>query len=217
MYRQYLFYSCVFVALMLALVSCGSGISSSSPLLPTATVVAEAVQATPIPVPLTPALPTRVESEHQGNDEYGYCIGIPEPVRLLISEAEGLSKDEIAEKMMRLRLDSFSSSKISDYCRIEKYRIDKISEPEPWMLDNVSLPPRSFLRVVDFSIKLPQFAEYWFRFVSTGEIDLPDGYAGAFDNPNWLRASMVLVVYEKDPGGDGIGGFYGAAQVKINP
>jgi len=161
--------------------------------------------------------PTPITPEHQGNDEYGYCIGIPEPPRLLVAESQGLSEDEIAEKMMRLRLDFFSDPKASDYCRIEAYRIDKISAPEPWMLEGLNLPPRSFLRVVDFSIKLPQLGQYWFRFVNTGEIDLPDEYAGALANSNWLQTSMVLVVYEFDPGGNGDNAFYVAAQVKVNP
>jgi hypothetical protein len=161
--------------------------------------------------------PTPITPEHQGNDEKLECSGVGGSVLLPLSEVEGLSEDEIADRVVRLRLDAFHTPEISDYCRIEAYRIDKISAPEPWMLEGLNLPPRSFLRVVDFSIKLPQLGQYWFRFVNTGEIDLPDEYAGALANSNWLQTSMVLVVYEVDPGGDGDNVFYTAAQVKVNP
>jgi hypothetical protein len=199
--------------LVFALAGCAN---QPSPALPTAAVPTETVQAAPTstPRPVIPVSPTPVPSEHQGNDELAYCVGIPGPARILLSDLHGLSEDEIAEKMLRARLDYFSNPKAPDYCRIEKYRIDKISKPEPWMLDNVSLPARSILRVVNFSVKMHQLSEYWFRFVTT-EIDLPNGYTGDLKDQNWLKTSIILVVYEMNF--DGPNDFYEAAQIRIYP
>jgi hypothetical protein len=202
------------LALAFALAGCAGPLP---PVLPTAAVTPEPVQATPTntPRPVNTKIPTPVTPEHQGNDAYGYCIVIPDSPRLLVSDAHGLSEDQIAEKMMRLRLDYFSDPKAPDFCRIEKYRIDKISKPEPWMLGKVSLPARSFLRVVDFSVKMHQLPEYWFRFLVNNEIDLPKGYTGDLKDSNWLRTSILLVVFEMNF--DGPTDFYGAGQIRIYP
>ena len=203
-----------FLGLAFVLLGCASPLSSPASATMTAPARPASPTSTRTPRPRNPVYPTPITLEHQGNDEYGYCIGIPEPPRLLVAESQGLSEDEIAEKMMRLRLDFFSDPKASDYCRIEAYRIDKISAPEPWMLEGLSLPPRSFLRVVDFSIKLHQPSRYWFLSLKD-KVDLPNEYEGTLKPENWLQTSIILVVYELSF--DDSNDFYGVAQIEINP
>lgn len=209
MYRPCFFCRLVLIALFFVLVGCAPGGNTALSNLPTATAFAKPFHA---PSTRTP-YPTLVTPEHQGNDEYLYCVAIAPPDPYPVSETQGLNEDEIAEKMMHLRLDYFSDPSAPDVCRIEEYKIDKISPAEPWMLDEGGLPPQSFLRIVDFSVKIHQLPEYWINLGS--EIDLPDGYSGSAEQQNWLKTSIILVIYKISFGGQG--DFYAMAQIRINP
>ena len=181
-----------FIALVFALAACIPSTSSGqAPLLnlPTATIVAEAVQSSTA-MPPTPAEPTptriplpRVEPP---NVESAYCDH-PPVVELSFSNAKGLSEDEIAEKLMGLHLDYFSSPQAPDWCRTDGYRIEKVFELDP--KDAKPLTPKGdFMRVVQYSIKLIQFPSFYLS--APGEID----------QQNWLHISQVLsiFIYELD-------------------
>ena len=211
MHRSSQFHLLTFIALVFALCACaplaGSG-QAPPPNLPTATVFAEPVS-TKTPYPLKSVPTITAKPEHQGNDEYAYCGADSPGMRILIADTQGVSEDEIAEKMLRLRFDYFSQSQAPAFCRIEEYRIDKISQPEPWMkLEGDSLPPGSFLRVVEFSIKLPQLQDSWISF--GGKTQQPEEYSGDAAQESWFQTSIILVIYKMEP-------FYRMHQVRIVP
>jgi hypothetical protein len=189
----------IFVALGFALSACTPSISSEqaplasseqvpSPNLPTATIVAEAVQSstagpptpaepTPTRIPLPRVEPPNVESE--------YCKW---PTFVLsISDTQGLDEGQIAAKLLSLHLDYFNSSQAPDWCRIDGYQIEKVFELDP---DDVEplIPKGDFMQVVQYSFKLIQTPNYWMSF------------PGEIDQQNWLHTSQALsiFIYESD-------------------
>ncbi|MFZ5881451.1 MAG: hypothetical protein ACOY0R_18950 [Chloroflexota bacterium] len=133
------------------------------------------VEATPIQLPY-------IEKSVEGQ----YCRR--QVISLPISETQGWSDDEIAEKIMSLYLDYFNNPQAPDYCRVDGYRIDAVFRDEK--LEATSLAPNNgFLRGIQFSIKLVQLPNYWM------------GYIGELDEQNWYHLSDVLVVFKSESKG----------------
>jgi hypothetical protein len=109
-------------------------------------------------------------------------------ISLPISDTQGWSDDEIAEKIMRLYLDYFNNPQAPDYCRINGYRIDAVFRDEKWEATSLA-PKNGFLRGVQFSIKLIHVPNYWMI------------YSGEIDEQNWLHLTDVLVVFKTESKG----------------
>jgi len=167
------------VLLMVALLSA----CASATVAPTETAIPQQPVATPMKL-----LATSTAIQLPFNDknvEHEYCQ-LPE-VRLLASEARGMSEDEIAGKLMELLLDYFHSSQAPDYCRIDGYRIDNVyyDERTPY----TTLQPRGdFLRTVQFSVKLIQVPSFWM------------GWPGEIDTQNWLHTGNNVAVFRAADG-----------------
>ena len=108
----------------------------------------------------------------------------PAVVDLPISDAQVLSEDDIAEKLMSLYLDSFNNPQVSDFCRIDGYSIEKVFYDENLATSPTMMPKGDFMRVVDFSIKLIQIPNVWMS------------YSGEIDQQNWLHTSEVLAIFK---------------------
>ena len=116
-------------------------------------------------------------------------------VKLSASDAQGLSDDEIAGKLMDLHLAYFNAPQASDWCRIGGYKIDRVYYDE--RTPSLPLEPKGdIMRVVQYSIKLIQIPNFWMSLVN--EVDQQnwahiwaniaifrsaDGYTMKFANP----------------------------------
>lgn len=119
------------------------------------------------------------------NVESEYCQY--QAVKLSTSDAQGLSDDEVAEKLMDLHLAYFKASQAPDWCRIDGYKIDKIyyDERTPYL----PLEPKGdFMRVVQYSIKLIQIPNMWMSL------------AGEIDQQNWLHTGANLAIFHLEDG-----------------
>jgi len=108
-------------------------------------------------------------------------------VKLSVSDAQGLSDDEIAVKLMDLHLAYFNAPQAPDWCRIDGYKIDKIyyDERAPYL----PLEPKGdFMRVVQYSIKLIQIPNMWMSL------------AGEIDHQNWLHTGANLAIFHSTDG-----------------
>ena len=151
--------------------------------LPTSTLVP--------PTPITEsvqlmATPTDIQLPfNDRNVEHVYCQ-YPS-VKLSASDAQGLSEDEIAEKLMDLHLAYFYTAQAPDYCRIDGYKIDKTyyDERTPYL---PLVPKGDFMRVVQYSIKLIQIPNMWMSL------------AGEIDQQNWLHTGANLVIFRLEDG-----------------
>ena len=86
---------------------------------------------------------------------------------------------------MSLYLDSFNNPQVSDFCRIDGYRIEKVFSNGRQELPTVS-PNGDFMRVVRFSIKLIQVPNTWMS------------YSGEIDQQNWFHISDALVIFKNE-------------------
>jgi len=137
---------------------------------PTPTETRSPFEPTPIQLPL-----------NEGNYEAKYCNN-PTGVSLPISDAQDLTDDEIATKLMSLYLDYYKNPQAPDFCRIDGYRIEKVFYHEG-MTSQLVTQKGTFMRQVNFSIKLIQIPNYWI------------GIPGEIDQQNWLHISMALTIY----------------------
>lgn len=132
--------------------------------------------------------PTPTEFHLPFNDqnvESDYCQ-LPS-IKLPASDAQGLSDDEIAEKLMILYLMYFSTANAPDWCRIDGYRIDKIYYDE--RTPSLSLEPKGdVMRVALYSIRLIQVPNFWMSF------------AGEVDQQNWLHTGANLAIFRLEDG-----------------
>ena len=175
----------LFVAIIL--VSCAPAIevapTKTTVLLPTSTL-------TPPPPIIEPVqrLATPTEFQLPFNDknvESEYCQ-LPS-VKLSISDAQGLSDDEIAGKLMDLHLAYFNAPQAPDWCRIDGYKIDKIyyDERTPYL----PLEPKGdIMRVVQYSIKLIQIPNFWMSLVNE------------VDQQNWAKIYANLAIFRSADG-----------------
>ena len=151
-------------------------LSTSTSVPPTSTI--ESVQ----------SLATPTEFQLPFNDknvERKYCQ-YPS-VKLSFSDAQGLSDDEIAEKLMGLHLEYFNAPQAPDWCRIDGYKIDKIyyDERTPYL---PLVPKSDLMRVVLYSIKLIQIPNMWMSL------------AGEIDEQNWLHTGANIAIFPLDDG-----------------
>jgi hypothetical protein len=157
--------------------------------IPTKTVVSLSTS-TPLPPTLEsaplPATPTAFQLPfNDQNVESEYCQ-LPS-VKLSISDAQGLSDDEIAEKLMNLHLAYFNAPQTPDWCRIDGYKIDKIYYDE--RTPSLPLEPKGdIMRVVQYSIKLIQIPNFWMSL------------AGEVDQQNWLHTGANLAIFRLEDG-----------------
>ncbi len=153
-------------------------------LVPTPTVLKTAAStASP-----TSSTATRTQIQLPFNDqnvERQYCQS---PSALLPpADAQGLSEDEIAARLMDLWLAYFAVPQAPDFCRIDGYHIDKVyyDERTPYL----PLEPKGdFMRVVQFSIKLIQVPNFWMS------------WAGEIDPQNWLHTGNTVAVFHSSSG-----------------
>lgn len=151
-------------------------LSTSTFAPPTPTIESLQLLATPTEIQL-PFNDKNVESE--------YCQY--QSVKLSASDAQGLSDDEIAGKLMDLHLAYFNAPQAPDWCRIDGYKIDKIyyDERTPYL----PLEPKGdFMRVVQYSIKLIQIPNMWMSL------------AGEIDQQNWLHTGENLAIFHLEDG-----------------
>jgi hypothetical protein len=142
-----------------------------------------------IPPWFTPIPPTPTEVQLPFNDknvESEYCRQWP-PILLSIADAQGLSEDEIAGKLVGLFLAYFNAPQAPDYCRIDGYRIDKIYYDERYAYLPL-VPKGDFMRAVLFSIKLIQIPNVWMA------------WAGPIDEQNWFHTGANVAVFRSDNG-----------------
>ena len=137
-------------------------------------VVDEIVEPTPIQLPFV--------------ENFNKDCNNPAVVDLPISDAQGLSEDDIAEKLMSLYLDSFNNPQVSDFCRIDGYRIEKAFYDSRLELPTFS-PKGDFMRVVQFSVKLIQIPNVWMS------------YSGEIDQQNWFHISEALAIFKNETRG----------------
>ncbi len=138
-------------------------------------VVDEIIEPTPIQLPFV-----KVD---EGHTDIEYCDK-PNEVFLPISDAHGLSEDEIAGKLISLFLDYYNNPQAPGYCRVDGYRIEKVFYDENLATSPTMMPKGDFMRVVDFSIKLIQIPNVWMS------------YSGEIDQQNWLHTSEVLAIFK---------------------
>jgi hypothetical protein len=119
------------------------------------------------------------------NVESEYCQ-LPS-VKLPTSDAQGLSDDEIAVKLMDLHLAYFNAPQAPDWCRVDGYKIDKIYYDE--RTPSLPLVPKSdIMRVVQYSIKLIQIPNMWMSL------------AGEVDQQNWLHIRADVAIFHLPDG-----------------
>ena len=182
----------VFVALLFTLASCAPG-ANPSPYPNTSYPNISAASPTPRAIPTSPKYPTPLPPTPiqlpiiEGNVETEYCFNQPLKIYLPLSEAQGLTDDDIAEKLMSLYLDYYNNPQAPGYCRIDGYRIEKVYYAERLASPAYS-PKGDFMRVVDFSIKLIQQPSQWI-------------YSGEIDQQNWLHTSYVIVIFKFEADG----------------
>jgi hypothetical protein len=132
------------------------------------------------------ATPTNIQLPfNDKNVEHVYCQ-YPS-VKLSASNAQGLSDDEITEKLLHLHLAYFYAPEAPDYCRVDDYKIDKVyyDERTPYL----PLEPKGdFMRVVQYSIKLIQIPNMWMSL------------AGEIDHQNWLHTGANLAIFRLEDG-----------------
>lgn len=151
-------------------------LSTSTFVPPTSTIESVQSLATPTEFQL-PFNDKNVESE--------YCQ-YPS-VKFSVSDAQGLSDDEIAEKLMGLHLAYFNAPQAPDWCRIDGYKIDKIYYDE--RTPSLPLVPKSdLMRVILYSIKLIQIPNMWMSL------------AGEIDQENWLHTGANVAIFHLDDG-----------------
>ncbi len=150
-----------------------------------------AVSAYPSPLPtinpLRPlATPTNFQLPFNDRNVEGEYCQLP-PVQLPISKAKDLSDDEIAGKLMELLLAYFNAPQAPDWCRIDGYKIDKVSYNEH--IPSLPLEPKGdIMRVVQFSIKLVQIPNFWMS------------WSGDIDQRNWLHTGQTVAVFRSTAG-----------------
>ena len=109
------------------------------------------------------------------------------PVKLPIAEAQGLSEDEIAERLLEMTLAYFNDPEAPDWCRVDGFTIDGISYDELTPLLPL-VPKGDRMRSVKYSIKLIQVPNFW--------MSLP----GTIDQQNWLHTFADLAVFRQPDG-----------------
>lgn len=138
----------------------------------------------PTPEPVSPistegGIPVYEINESTVDQEY---CQLPE-VLLSTNEAQGLTDDEIAGRLMALWLDYFNTPQAPGYCRVDGYVIDRIYE------DKRPVEPRTnLMRAIDFSLKLVQYPALW------------AAWPGEVDEQNWLHTSVTIAVFRSDEG-----------------
>ncbi|MFH2103034.1 MAG: hypothetical protein ABIJ39_06725 [Chloroflexota bacterium] len=151
--------------------------------LPTLTIASQH----PTDTPIQP-LPTPTELQlpfDDSNVDHLYCQS-PD-VFLSFSEAQGLSDDEIAGKLMGLWLAYFNVPQAPGYCRVDGYRIDNVYYDE--RTPALPLEPiGDIMRVVQFSIKLIQIPNFWMC------------WPGEIDQQNWLHTGNNVAVFRSNDG-----------------
>jgi hypothetical protein len=97
-------------------------------------------------------LPTQLPLPFNDQDiDHKYCQS--PAVLLTIFDAQGLSDDDIARKLMELWLAYFNAPQSPGYCRIGSYHIDKVYYDD--CTPNLPLEPKGdFMRVVQFQLNL---------------------------------------------------------------
>jgi hypothetical protein len=132
------------------------------------------------------ATPTGIQLPfNDKNVDNEYCQ-IP-AVKLTTTEAQGLSEDQIAGRLMELLLVYFYVPEAPDYCRIDGYRIDSVYYDE--RTPNLPLEPKGdFARLVRFSVKLIQIPNMWMS------------WAGEIDQENWLHTGNNVAVFRYPDG-----------------
>jgi len=213
MYRLNYFSQLAFIVLLFALVSCSPGVNPSSYPNPAVaslspTELPEVIQLmltpraamtltyTPTPDLSSTPLPTETLSAFEPtpiqlpeiweNVNREYCDK-PHPVFLPISEAKGLTDDDIVKKLMSLFLDYYNNPQAPGYCQIDGYRIESVSYDErtPYL----PLEPKGdIMRGVAFSIKLIQVPNAWMSL------------SGEIDQQNWLHTGVNMAVFRSKDG-----------------
>jgi hypothetical protein len=179
---------------ILALASCAPAAED----IPTRTAVVLPTLIPPLPTvesaPL-PATPTEFQLPfNDKNVENQYCRS-PE-IPLPLSEAQGLSDNEIVGKLVALQLAYFSTPQAPDWCRIDGYKIDEVYYDEHALAYPPVEPQGDIMRVVRYSIKLVQIPNMW--------MSLP----GEVDQQNWLHTVGAFAVFRT---------YYGYTMKAANP
>jgi|GEM_PF-1108768 len=156
-------------------------------LAPTVTVTPLLLTNTPTPqlLPVSTENNLPVFEMNEFTVDHKYCNS-PE-VFLSTSNAQGLSDDGIAKKLMELWLDYFNTPRAPNYCRVDGYVIDKVYYDE--RTPSLPIEPKSdIMRVVLFSIKLIQYPTFW------------ASQAGDVDKENWLHTGNTIAVFSSNSG-----------------
>ena len=168
---------CVIVSLVVIILASCAPIKTIVP-LPTSTFTPPSATIEPVQ---RLATPTQFQLPfNDKNVESEYCQ-LPS-VKLSASDAQGLSDDEIAEKLMDLHLAYFNAPQAPDWCRIDGYKIGEIYYDE--RTPSLPLVPKSdLMRVVLYSIKLIQIPNFWMSL------------AGEIDQQNWLHTRADVAIF----------------------
>ena len=134
--------------------------------------------------PITPTsteFPLRYDPNITGESEYCNLA----QVNLLKTETEGLSIEEVTQKLMELWLEHYLAPDAPLFCIIQQYQIDRIYYDE--RIANLPLEPKGdYVYVVDFSVMLTHVPNSWMS------------YPGYVDQDGWLHTSQVVAIFETD-------------------
>ncbi len=106
-------------------------------------------------------------------------------VVLSYTEAQGLSDEDIAIRLMERHLSYFYSLQAPDWCRVDGY---KVTDVLPYDVKDNKSPQGDIMLSVRFSIRLIQVPCAW--------MSLP----GTFDTENWLHSGHTLAIFLSEEG-----------------
>jgi len=190
--------SLAFIALVFAFCACAPSTDSGPaplPNLPTSTVLVSTqlptvipptltkpaqIISTPTPIVTVEPTATRVQLPWDLETENREYCQTPS-VELLVSGAQGLSEDELTEKMVGLYLEYYNSPQAPGWCRIDGYQIDEVIPLGPGTAKQLE-PNADFVKRVRFSVKLIQTNSIWIAM------------SGEIDQQNWLHTGRAFAI-----------------------
>lgn len=193
MYRSNRVRFLVFITLLLALSACtpwANPATSTVPapaqlstvISPTSTRPMQQATSTPIPTATLISTATEIQLPLEIPTVVGGGIDCDLPaVELPVSDAQRLSEDEIAAKLVDMYFSRYTNPQMKTGCRIDGYRIEEVIPLGPGLSKQLE-PDADFVLGVSFSVKLIQLKCLWAT------------YSGEIDQQNWLHTTDTFAI-----------------------